>query len=129
MMRGLYRLVLWLHPPSFRRRYADEMLWIYDSSAAEGETALLLQDAGVSLFRQWVLRSKLWIIVAALAGAYGTILSASAFMHFTFRRMVLIQGRVPQELFVVGTAVALMLVAFSVIVAVLPLVRPRRRRA
>jgi hypothetical protein len=30
MMRVLYRLILWLHPPAFRRRFGDQMLSIFE---------------------------------------------------------------------------------------------------
>jgi hypothetical protein len=57
MMRSLYRLLIHLHPPGFRRRFEDEMLLIFDETVASGQsTALLLCDALVSLFRRWVLR-------------------------------------------------------------------------
>jgi len=56
-MRSLYRLLIRLHPPAFRRRFEDEMLLIFDETVASGQsTALLLGDALVSLFRRWVLR-------------------------------------------------------------------------
>jgi hypothetical protein len=60
-MRSLYRLLIRLHPPGFRRRFEDEMLLIFDETAASGQsTALLLGDALVSLFRRWVLRRAGW---------------------------------------------------------------------
>ena len=31
-MRFLYALLISLHPPSFRERFAQEMLWIFDGS-------------------------------------------------------------------------------------------------
>ena len=34
MSRSLYRLLLNLHPPAFRERFAAEMLWIFDEAAA-----------------------------------------------------------------------------------------------
>src|SRR5437879_829331 len=56
MLRLLYRWLLCLHPPAFRRRYAEEMMWIFDEAAAQG-VASLFADALVSLTRQWVMRS------------------------------------------------------------------------
>lgn len=48
----IYRLLLWLHPAGFRRRFADEMLWIFDVSSREGQTAYLLYDGARSVFMQ-----------------------------------------------------------------------------
>src|ERR1700727_1846097 len=62
-MRALYRCLLWLHPPSFRRQFAGEMLWIFYQS---GESGPLLLDGLVSLARQWLLRSGWWKVAAAL---------------------------------------------------------------
>ena len=54
--RSLYRCLLRLHPPSFQREFADEMLWIFDEIAAKQSTLPLFGDGLVSLGRQWVLR-------------------------------------------------------------------------
>ncbi len=55
MLRLLYRIVLRLHPREFRRRYAEEMLWIFDQEPRTAELRLLA-DGATSLARQWVLR-------------------------------------------------------------------------
>jgi hypothetical protein len=68
MSRTFYRLLLRLHPPAFRRQFADEMLWIFDQ-AAGAAAVWLLCDAFVSLARQWLLRSAAWKWLAAGAGA------------------------------------------------------------
>lgn len=68
MMRLVYRLLLCLHPPRFRREFAQEMLWIFDETAAGGPRAILLGDALVSLARQWLLRSGAWKLLVAGAG-------------------------------------------------------------
>jgi len=65
-MRTLYRCLLWLHPPVFRREYADEMLWIFDQAAASQGAGALLFDGLGSLARQWLLRSGWWRIALAL---------------------------------------------------------------
>ena len=51
--RSLYRCLLRLHPPSFQREFADEMLWIFDAIAAKQSTLPLFGDGLVSLGRQW----------------------------------------------------------------------------
>jgi hypothetical protein len=65
----LYRLLLWCHPPSFQRRFADEMLWIFQETADSHGSARLLADGFVSLLRQWFLRSGLvWKVPLAAVG-------------------------------------------------------------
>ena len=60
MCRSLYRLLLKLHPPAFRERFAEEMLWIFDEAAATQGVPRLFADAFVSLMRQWVVRPESW---------------------------------------------------------------------
>jgi len=60
MIRWFYAGLLRLHPPGFRQRFGQEMLWIFDQAAANGGTAPLLADAVLSLWRQWTLRSEFW---------------------------------------------------------------------
>lgn len=129
MMRVVYRGMLWLHPPAFRRRFAEEMLWIFDASVAEGGAKGLLRDAGTSLLRQWVVRSRLWMAAVALLGAFATMMVANATMRVLFRRVVLRQAGSPQELFLFTVALAVLIVTFTLIAAVIPVLRVRRRRA
>lgn len=67
MTRHLYRWLLWLHPPAFRREFAGEMLWIFEQAADEG-VAPLFADGLISLLRQWLLRSGQWKLAAAVVG-------------------------------------------------------------
>jgi hypothetical protein len=67
MTRNLYRWLLWLHPPAFRREFAGEMLWIFEEAAVEG-VAPLFADGLISLLRQWLLRSGQWKLAAAVVG-------------------------------------------------------------
>lgn len=69
MIRTLYQWLLWLHPPRFRREFAGEMLWIFESSVESEGPAGLFFDGLRSLARQWLLRSGSWKVGAALAGA------------------------------------------------------------
>jgi len=55
--RSLYAFLLRLHPPRFRDKYEDQMLWIFDESVQSRGVVSLLFDALVSLVRQWVFRS------------------------------------------------------------------------
>ena len=50
--RLVYRALIRLHPAGFRRRFADEMLWIFDLSSREEQTAYLLYDGVRSAFVQ-----------------------------------------------------------------------------
>ena len=52
LARLLYRLLLRLHPAGFRRRFGEEMLWIFDLSSRNGETAYMLYDGARSVFMQ-----------------------------------------------------------------------------
>jgi hypothetical protein len=80
MIRALYRCLLWMHPASFRREFAGEMLWIFDESAQTGVVAPLFADGFVSVARQWLLRSGCWKIFAALAGALFQVTIGGALM-------------------------------------------------
>ena len=68
-MRVLYQCLLRMHPPAFRRRFAVEMLYIYDEASAASGALPLLSDALFSLTRQWLLRSGVWKTAVILAGA------------------------------------------------------------
>jgi hypothetical protein len=80
MIRILYRCLVWLHPPVFRREFAGEMLWIYDEAAQTEGAGALLVDGFVSLARQWFLRSGCWRLIAALAGAMFQVTIGGALM-------------------------------------------------
>lgn len=68
MIRMLYRVLLWFHPPAFRRAFAGEMLWIFDETSGAPALWLLFADALLSLARQWLLRSGAWKLALACAG-------------------------------------------------------------
>src|SRR2546425_8906200 len=71
MLRALYRGLLYLHPPAFRKRFAEEMLWIFDEAAATHKILGLFADGLVSLLRQWIVRPESWHapLAAAIAPA------------------------------------------------------------
>jgi hypothetical protein len=60
MIRWFYAGLLRMHPRQFRQRFAEEMLCIFDESAAHGRTIPLCADALLSLWRQWMLRPEFW---------------------------------------------------------------------
>ena len=81
-MRFLYALLINLHPPAFRVRFAQEMLWIFEEAENAWGTGSLLRDAMVSLLRQWLIRSELWKwILAGLAGAVPLTIAFASFLH------------------------------------------------
>jgi hypothetical protein len=61
MLRRIYRCVLGMHPPAFRRRFGDEILAIFDLAPGKFAALRLLLDGFVSLIRQWVWRPEFWV--------------------------------------------------------------------
>jgi uncharacterized membrane protein len=83
MTRRLYATLLRLHPPAFRRRFATEMLWIFDEARLSEGAFGLLFDLLISLTRQWLFRSGVW--KAALALVLGAIqVTVGGFGWFLF---------------------------------------------
>lgn len=78
MIRILYLSLLRLHPPSFRERFAEEMLRIFDEASTLSERTFLLSDGFHSLVRQWVVRSGMWKFAVALLIA---VIQAIFFLH------------------------------------------------
>jgi hypothetical protein len=82
MNRTLYRWLICLHPPAFRLRFEQELLWIFDeSSDASGGAAPLLYDAAISLLRQWLMRSGIWKwVVGGIAGTVPLLIGFGSFL-------------------------------------------------
>jgi hypothetical protein len=68
MFRHLYHFVVLAHPASFRQRFGEEMLSIFDQSEGKLSRVGLLADGVVSLLRQWALRPDFLQETAATAG-------------------------------------------------------------
>lgn len=51
LSRMTYRLILRVHPGSFRERFGEEMLWIFDQECRQGSGRLLV-DGALSAVRQ-----------------------------------------------------------------------------
>src|SRR5262245_15928516 len=98
MTRALYRILLALHPPAFRREFAADMLWIFDE---EGGAASLLADAGASLVRQWLVRSGVWIVAVACAGAALTLVGGVMFGEVVRRGLAPFQVASRAEFFLI----------------------------
>jgi hypothetical protein len=60
MLRTLFQLLVGLHPRAFRRRFAPEMLSIFDHATGKRIALSLVADAFISLLRQSVLRPGFW---------------------------------------------------------------------
>lgn len=58
MIRWLYSFLIRRHPARFRQRFGDQMQSTFDESVRERNGYRLLMDAGISLLRQWLLRSE-----------------------------------------------------------------------
>jgi hypothetical protein len=80
-MRFLYVLLIGLHPSSFRKRFAQEMIFIFDEAANLWGAGSLFRDAILSLLRQWFIRSELWKwLVAGIAGLVPLIIAFGSFL-------------------------------------------------
>jgi hypothetical protein len=81
MTRILYRWLIGLHPPAFRLRFEQELLWIFDESCDASGAAPLLYDAAISLLRQWLVRSGMWKwVVGGIAGAVPLLIGFGSFL-------------------------------------------------
>jgi len=81
MTRTLYRWLIGLHPPVFRLRFEQELLWIFDESSEASGAAPLLYDGAISLLRQWFMRSGMWKwVLGAIAGAVPVVIGFGSFL-------------------------------------------------
>ncbi|MEZ2348488.1 hypothetical protein [Terriglobus sp. RCC_193] len=51
--RGVYQLLLALHPAAFRERFAQEMLWVFDQTVGDTGVCHALADGTLSVMKQW----------------------------------------------------------------------------
>ncbi len=81
MTRTLYRCLVGLHPPAFRRRFEEELLWIFGESRDGFGAAALLYDAAISLLRQWLMRSGMWKwVLGGIVGALPVVIGFGSFL-------------------------------------------------
>jgi len=128
MIRWLYRWLLWLHPPAFRRQFADEMLWIFDEESSHGVTSLVA-DGLVSLARQWLVRSGVWKLVPAAAGGLLTLLAGLTLMPAVRHGLAFIKLKPLEGLFVLIAFSSLMAISLTLTLCVLWFRFLRRLRA
>jgi hypothetical protein len=81
MMEFLYRLLLRLHPPEFRERFAPEMTLNLEETEPAEKSPRLLFDCFVSLLRQWLLRTEWWKLAAAAVFACFQFAAISLIWH------------------------------------------------
>jgi hypothetical protein len=80
MMEFFYGLLVRLHPPAFRERFAAEMTLNFEEAGRERAGRLLL-DGFVSLLRQWLLRSGSWKLAVAVGIASLQLIGISPAWH------------------------------------------------
>ena len=87
MTRTLYGWLIGLHPPAFRLRFEQELLWIFDESSDTSSAVSLLYDAAVSVLRQWLMRSEIWkwVLKWAVGGIAGVLYLLIGFGSFLFQ--------------------------------------------
>jgi hypothetical protein len=83
MKRVAYRWLIWLHPHTFRERFGDEMLSIYDDAAGRQDFRLFA-DSVASLIRQWLFHSDLWKPLAGAALSILVVLSCAYSLKSSF---------------------------------------------
>jgi hypothetical protein len=77
----MYRCLVRLHLSSFRVRFEDEMLWVFDEAEGTVKAALLIVDAGISLIRQWLTNPDFWgWIAASVAGIPLLVIAFGSFL-------------------------------------------------
>jgi hypothetical protein len=104
IFRALYRLLLKLHPPAFRERFAAEMLWIFDEAAATQGVSRLFADAFVSLLRQWTVRPESWRIPLATSA---TPASGESLTSFHWRPLEVAESGLPFYRWMQGSVISL----------------------
>jgi hypothetical protein len=89
-MELLYGLLVRLHPPAFRERFAAEMTLNFEEGGAERAGRFVI-DGLVSLLRQWGLRSGWWKLGIAVAVASLQVVGISPVWHL-HRRVAHLDG-------------------------------------
>jgi hypothetical protein len=117
MIRFLYRQVLRMHPPAFRKRFSGEMLLIFDEAVGSEGNFVLLSDCLTSLMRQWFLRSGLWEVILAVACALLGFIALLPLARTAFGRVLSSENTAISviELVIVAAVIAPLLVATTAI--------------
>ena len=96
MLRRLYRCAVRLHPSNFRRRFGEEMLYVFDQQKGTMPVLVVMLDCVFSLLRQWTLRPNGGIKLPAslLSPAADPIPSFEILDPFRPRASAIINGAV-----------------------------------
>ena len=97
MLRYLYRCAVRLHPSSFRERFGDEMLYIFDQQRGTLTAFALVLDSFLSVLRQWEFRLHLRIGPTTASVVHQTSNGAPSFAtvdNFRPRTSAIIHGMV-----------------------------------
>jgi hypothetical protein len=124
MTRILCRALLLLHPPGFRRRFAGEMLCVFDEAAAESAASGFCWSIALSLARHWFRHSGLWRTAGAIVGGGLTLLPRVAAPHLRFPTTAPISS----DALILLTAGVLTAIMATLVVTVVLFQTIRRRR-
>ena len=124
MRRGLYRLLLSLHPGAFRRQFAEEMLGVFDEAEAEGRSAKFCSSAAWSVALHWVRHPMLWKIAGGLIGGVMTLFWGIGIAPRRAGRV----APITSEVLMIGTVAIVLAIALILIftVAVFRTLKKRR---
>ena len=122
--RSLYRILLALHPPRFRRRFAGEMLWVFDKAAGDGEASRFCFDVAGSLLRQWMRQPMLWTVIGAAIGSTITMFWATSVVPHLHVQQSLLRE---QDVLVIAV-ISLLTVSLTLVTTVALFHSLRRRR-
>ena len=124
IQRSLYRILLALHPPVFRRHFASEMLWVFDKAASDGEASRFCIDVAGSLVKQWMRQPMLWTIGGAVIGSSVTMYWATSVVPRLHVQKSLLRE---QDLMVIAV-ISLLTVSLTLVTTVALFHSLRRRR-
>jgi len=126
IQRSTYRMLLWLHPPAFRRHFADEMTWVFEEAVRDRQASGFCADVAASLLRHWARQPMLWIIAGAITGPALAAFWMSAATH---RHAPLRPGLVHMEDLLYLAAVSLLAISLTLTLTVALFQSLRRRRS
>jgi hypothetical protein len=132
---ALYRALLRLHPAGFRRRFAGEMLCVFDEAAAESAASLTRTTHSLcafgfccsiawSLARHWFRHPGLWRMAGAIVGGGLSLLPRVAAQHLRFS----VTAPVSSDVLIVLTVGVLAAILATLVVTVVLFQTLRRRR-
>jgi hypothetical protein len=124
MTRTLYRTLLLLHPSGFRRRFAGEMLCVFDEAVVESAASGFCLSIALSLARHWFRHPGLWRTVGAIVGGGLTLLPRVAAPHLRFPATAPISS----DALILLTAGVLIAIVATLVVTVVLFQTLRRRR-